>query len=134
MKYMLDTNILIYLIKNRPPAVAERVRALDAEDQLCMSFVTYAELLKGAHGSQQRAEVLLVLDKLVREVTVLYDAGLALCAHYAEQSVRLKAAGTPIGGNDLWIACHALAEKATLVTNNVREFQRIDGLALVNWV
>lgn len=57
-----------------------------------------------------------------------------MCAHYAEQSVRLKAAGTPIGGDDLWIACHALAEKATLVTNNVREFQRIDGLALVNWV
>jgi tRNA(fMet)-specific endonuclease VapC len=130
---MLDTNILIYLIKNQPPAIAERVRALDAEDQLCMSFVTYAELLKGAHGSQRREEVLVVLGKLVREVPVLHEASPALCAHYAEHSTRLKLAGTPIGGNDLWIACHALAEKATLVTNNLREFQRIDGLPVVNW-
>ncbi len=131
---MLDTNILIYLIKNQPPAVAERVRALDAEDQLCMSFVTYAELLKGACGSQHREAVLTVLDKLVREVTVRHDTSDALCVNYAEQSVRLKAAGTPIGGNDLWIACHALAEKATLVTNNLHEFQRIDGLTVENWV
>lgn len=99
-----------------------------------MSFVTYAELLKGANGSGRRSEVLLVLGKLVREVPVLYETGPALCGHDAKQSIRLKSAGTQIGANDLWIACHALAENATLVTNNLREFQRIEGLKLVNWV
>jgi len=55
------------------------------------------------------------------------------CEHYAQQSARLKVAGTPIGGNDLWIACHALSMGATLVTNNTREFERISGLQLANW-
>ncbi len=58
MRYMLDTNILIYLIKNRPESVTERVNALGDEDDLCMSFVTYAELLKGAEGSARKADVL----------------------------------------------------------------------------
>jgi len=55
MRYMLDTNILIYLIKNRPPAVAARINALDPSDELCMSFFTYAELLKGAQRSTQKS-------------------------------------------------------------------------------
>jgi tRNA(fMet)-specific endonuclease VapC len=67
-------------------------------------------------------------------VAVLYPAGPAICQHYAEQFTRLKDAGTPIGANDLWIACHALAESATLVTNNTREFQRVEGLRLEDWV
>jgi tRNA(fMet)-specific endonuclease VapC len=94
--YLLDTNILIYLIKNRPPQVAERIDQLPSSDRLAMSFVTWAELLQGAAGSTRRA-------------------------------------GTPIGANDLWIACHALALGATLVTHNLREFSRIRGLSLVDW-
>lgn len=65
---------------------------------------------------------------------VIYPAGPAICRHYAEQFTRLKEAGTPIGANDLWIACHALAEEATLVTHNTREFERVVGLRLVDWV
>lgn len=130
---MLDTNTLIYLIKNKPPTVATRINSLGDDDALCMSFVTYAELLKGAEGSTRKAEVLRRLDSVTRQVPVLYPNGRSLCEHYAVQSTRLKAAGTPIGGNDLWIACHALAEAATLVTNNVREFERIQGLPLANW-
>lgn len=68
------------------------------------------------------------------QVPVLYPANRRLCEHYAVQSVRLKEAGTPIGANDLWIACHALAEDATLVTNNTREFGRIPSLAIEDWV
>ncbi len=131
---MLDTDTLIYFIKNKPPSVAVRINALDDSDMLCMSFVSYAELLKGAHASTRKAEVLRRLDVLTRQIAVLYAAGSRLCEHYAEQATALKAAGKPIGGNDLWIACHALAEGATLVTNNSAEFNRITGLKLENWV
>ena len=134
MKYVLDTNILIYLIKNKPQSVTQRVNALGEDDELCMSFVTYAELLKGAEGSMRKADVLRRLEGLIRQVPVLYPSGAALCEHFAEQSVRLKAAGTPIGSNDLWIACHALAEAAVLVTNNESEFNRVAGLTVENWV
>lgn len=133
MKYMLDTNILIYLIKNKPESVTRRVNALGDDDELCMSFVTYAELLKGAEGSNRKPEVLRRLDGLVRQVPVLMPTGAAVCQHYAEQSVRLKAAGKAIGANDMWMACHALAEGAVLVTNNKDEFKRVRGLRLENW-
>jgi len=132
--YLLDTNILIYLIKNQPLAVAQRVNALPADDRLCMSFVTWAELLKGAERSTQKPAVLRRLDALARQVTVLYPTGPSICQHYAQQFTLLKDAGTPIGANDLWIACHALAEAATLVTHNTREFHRVDGLKVEDWV
>ena len=131
---MLDTNILIYLIKNKPQSVTQRVNALGEDDELCMSFVTYAEMLKSAEGSMRKADVLRRLEGLTRQVPVLYPSGAALCEHFAEQSVRLKAAGTPIGSNDLWIACHALAEAAVLVTNNESELNRVAGLTVENWV
>lgn len=130
---MLDTNTLIYCLNKRPPAVAERISALAAGDAPCMSFVTYAELLKGAHGSVHKAAVLASLELLLRQVPVVQTAGRAMCEHYARISVQLRVAGTPIGSNDLWIAAHALAEGATLVTNNLREFQRVEGLVLENW-
>lgn len=131
---MLDTNILIYLIKNKPESVMQRVNALGQDDELCMSFVTYAELLKGTEGSTRKADLLRRMDSLTRQVPVLYPSGPGLCQHFAEQSLRLKAAGTPIGSSDMWIACHALAEVAVLVTNNEAEFKRIAGLVVENWV
>ena len=73
------------------------------------------------------------LERLTRQVPVVYDGTPRLCEHYATQFTRLKLAGTPIGANDLWIACHALALEATLVTHNTREFERIDGLCLEDW-
>lgn len=134
MKYMLDTNTLIFFIKNKPASVAQRINSLHEDDSLCMSFVTCAELLKGAERSTRKPEVLRRLEGLTRQVPVLFPKGPALCAHYAEQAARLRAVGTPIGGNDLWIAAHALAEAATLVTNNTAEFCRIEGLVLDDWV
>ena len=133
MTYLLDTNVLIYLIKNQPPVVAERVNRLSPEDRLAMSYVSYAELLAGAERSSQRERVIQRLERLRQEIMVLYPDNPAICQHYAEQFTALKTAGTPIGANDLWIACHALAEGATLVTNNTREFQRIAGLQMENW-
>ena len=133
MIYLLDTNILIYLIKNRPPQVAEHIDQLADVDSLAMSFITWAELLRGAEGSQRRETTLQQLDALSRQVPVLYPDGPAICRHYAVQATALKRQATPIGGNDLWIAAHALALEATLVSHNVREFARIEGLALEDW-
>lgn len=133
MRYMLDTNILIYLIKNKPPSVADRINGLDGSTELCMSFFTFAELLKGAERSSRKPDVLLRLDELVRVVPVRYGVSRTLCEHYAAQFTQLRAAGTPIGANDLWIACHALADDCTLVTNNTREFERVTALKLENW-
>ena len=134
MIYVLDTNILIYLMKNQPPAIAQRVDALPEDARLCMSFLTWAELLKGAERSTRKPEVLRRLGALARQVAVLYPKGPAICAHYAEQFTRLKNAGTLIGANDLWIACHALTESATLVTHNTRGFQSVGGLRVEDWV
>jgi tRNA(fMet)-specific endonuclease VapC len=133
MKYMLDTNIIIYFIKNKPPAVADHINALDADSTLCMSFFTYAELLKGAERSTRKTDVLRRLERLTRQIPVIYGTPPAICTHYAHHANRLRASGTPIGGNDLWIACHALAEDRVLVTNNTTEFERIAGLRVENW-
>jgi tRNA(fMet)-specific endonuclease VapC len=132
--FLLDTNILIYLMKRTPLSVVRRIDALPAQTRLGMSFVSWAELLKGAERSVRRDEMRQRLDQLARTVPVLYDIDQRLCDHYARHSALLKAQGTPIGGNDLWIACHALSEDATLVTNNLREFEGIAGLRLANWV
>ena len=133
MRWMLDTNTLIYLMKNKPPIVAERVNALGGSAELCMSFFTFAEWLMGAERSTRKPDVLRRLDALTRVVPVRYGVNRAICEHYAVQFTRLRAAGTPIGANDLWIASHALADDCTLVTNNMREFERVSGLRLENW-
>lgn len=133
MIYMLDTNILIYLLKNKPPTVAERINSLDTESSLCMSFFTYAELLKGAERSTRKTQVIKQLYQLTQIIPVQYDTNPSLCQHYARQFTLLKTAGTPIGGNDLWIASHALSQNAILVTHNVREFERIEGLKIEDW-
>lgn len=130
---MLDTKILIYFIKHRPASVAQRINAMGDEASLCMSFFTYAELLKGAERSSQRARVLKQLDALTALIPVIYEADRELCEQYAQQSAALRVQGTPIGANDLWIACHALAQDATLVSHNVREFERIQNLRLEDW-
>ncbi|WP_366945070.1 PIN domain-containing protein [Methylobacter sp.] len=74
------------------------------------------------------------VNQLTQLIPVQYNANHSLCEHYAAQFTRLKEAGTPIGANDLWIACHALSRNATLVTHNVREFERIEGLRVEDWV
>lgn len=133
MIFLLDTNILIYLLKKHPPQVAERIDALDSSDGLAMSFITWAQLLQGAEGSQRHEATLRQLDQLARQVPVLYPEGAEICRHYAQQVTALKCRITPIGANDLWIACHALALDATLVSHNVSEFARVEGLRLEDW-
>lgn len=134
MKYMLDTNILIYMIKRKPPSVIKRFSQCTAHDQLMMSFVTYAELLKGAARSIKKHKVEAQLLGLCQLIPVNYEVSPNLAEHYAEQAARLKSLGTPIGGNDLWIAAHALSLDCVLVTHNTKEFSRIQGLTIEDWV
>lgn len=99
-----------------------------------MSFVTWAKLLKGAERGTRKAEVVRRLETLALQVPVRHPANAAICRRYAEQATQLRDKGTPIGANDLWIACHALAEDATLVTHNTRKFTRVTGLRVDDWV
>ena len=97
MIYLLDTNILINLIKNQPPAIAQRVDALPGETRLGMSFITWAELRTGAERSTRKQEVQRRLGALARQVEVLYPTGPAICHHYAEQFMRLKTPARRLG-------------------------------------
>lgn len=133
MIYMLDTNIIIYLLKGYHKQIAERIRLLEDKDKLIMSFVTYAELLCGAKKSSQPSVNLKRIEELKSIIQVAYSVNLSLCDYYAEWFSKLKKQGMPIGNNDLWIASHALSEKAVLVTNNTREFERITALTVDNW-
>lgn len=130
---MLDTNILIYMIKRKPPSVIERFSRCAPSDELMMSFVTYAELLKGATRSAQRQRVEEQLASLCQLIPVSYEVTPLLAQCYAEHAA-LKSLGTPIGNNDLWIAAHALSLNCVLVTHNTKELSRIEGLAIEDWV
>lgn len=129
--WMLDTNICSYLLRKRPPSVLERFYAADLED-LRLSAVVAAELRYGAArlGSERFSGL---LEEWLSFQTLLPWPERA-AAVYARIRHGLEREGTPIGNMDLLIAAHALAEDAVLVTNNVREFQRVPGLKLENWV
>lgn len=132
--FLLDTNILIDLLKGAPESVARKMDRLKPEDRLGMSWVTWAELLLGALRSTRSEQVRKQLEGIQQVIPVLLPESPLICSYHAEHAARLRAAGTPIGGNDLWIAAHALALGATLVTHNMREFRRIRGLKLDDWV
>lgn len=131
VRYLLDTNICIYIAKHNPPAVRARFEQLSA-DALAMSVVTLGELQYGAEKSQARANALAVLQQLQSAIQVM-PLTPTVGQHYGQIRSALERAGQPIGNNDLWIAAHARAEGWVLVTNNEREFRRVEGLAVENW-
>jgi tRNA(fMet)-specific endonuclease VapC len=131
IRYMLDTNMCIYLRQNRPPEVTTRFRQMQHGDAV-LSVITYGELLCGAERSQQRRKALDSLARLVSLLPVLPLPEEAASA-FGEIRATLEKRGQMIGGNDLWIAAHAKSAELTLVTNNEREFKRVPGLKLQNW-
>ncbi len=131
--FLLDTNILIYILKGAPESVARKIDRLKPEDRLGMSWITWAELLLGALRSNRTEQVKTQLEAIRQVIPVLLPESPLICSYHADHAARLRAAGTPIGGNDLWIAAHALALGATLVTHNLKEFRRIRGLSLEDW-
>jgi len=131
LKYMLDTNIVIYLIKRRPIELLG-VFNLHA-GQMCISSITLAELLHGVEKSSRPDHNLLQVEDFISRLEVL-SYGNKAASHYGDIRADLEKKGTPIGVNDLHIAGHARSEGLTLASNNVREFERVEALRLVNWV
>ena len=131
LKYMLDTNIVIYVIKRRPLEVLETFNA--HAGHLCISAITLSELLHGAEKSAQPERNLRQVEDFISRLEVL-PYGLKAAAHYGEIRANLERSGTPIGVNDLHIAGHARSEGLVLVTNNLKEFERVKALRLENWV
>ena len=131
-RYLLDTNICIYISKHHPIEVVKRFERLQVGEAV-MSLITYGELRYGAERSQHRDKALQKITRLIELLPVL-SLDTSVAEHYSRIRAALTTAGIPIGGNDLWIAAHALALNLTLVSNNLKEFQHIAGLKLENWV
>ncbi len=131
IRYLLDTNICIYIIKHNPPHVREKFAQYPAS-WLAMSVITLGELRFGAEKSQARERSLENLARLQSMIAV-HDLPPAAGNHYGEIRARLQAQGQIIGNNDLWLAAHARAQGWVLVSNNKREFVRVDGLQVENW-
>lgn len=132
LRYLLDTNICIYITKQKPLSVIHQFKKLDI-GMVSMSIITYGELYYGAQKSQHSQKALSILTELTRLIPVLpllKESG----EHYGKVRSHLEKLGKPIGNNDLWIAAHALALNLPLVTNNVKEFKRIPDLQIENWV
>ena len=132
MRYLLDTNTCIYVIKRSPPQVYKRLRRLRIGD-VGISAITFSELQFGVTNSAKPEKNQLALTEFLAPLEVL-DFPSAAAVTFGEVRLHLKQAGTPIGSYDLLIAAHALEQGLTLVTNNLKEFKRVPGLALENWM
>jgi len=130
-RYLLDTNICIYIRQKRPEDLLRRFEKL-APGEAAVSVITYGELLYGAEKSAQRRAALERLRELVLLLPAL-PLPEAAAESYGKIRAELESKGEMIGNNDLWIAAHASAADLTLVTNNEREFRRVRGLKLQNW-
>jgi tRNA(fMet)-specific endonuclease VapC len=130
-RYMLDTDICIYLAKNQHPQVTARFERLKPE-QLVMSAITYGELQYGANKSSQRSRTLSQLAELIEYIPV-ESLTSAVAQAYGEIRATLERQGRMIGNTDLWIAAHAMDLGLTIATNNDSEFRRVDGLSVENW-
>jgi tRNA(fMet)-specific endonuclease VapC len=131
-RFLLDTNICIYIREKRPEEVLRRFRKLRA-GEAALSVITFGELFYGANKSAQRAAALERLRELIHVLPAL-PLPEAAAETYGTIRADLEAKGAMIGNNDLWIAAHALAADLTLISNNLREFRRVSGLRLQNWV
>ena len=131
MRYMLDTNTVIYAKDARPETVLERLRRYSPGD-LCISSITMAELEYGVCNSSRPDQNRLALMLFLSNIEVIpFDSNAA--RSYGEIRYDLKTKGKLIGANDLLIAAHARALGYTLITNNTKEFERVDGLMLDSW-
>ncbi|NOX08765.1 MAG: tRNA(fMet)-specific endonuclease VapC [Gammaproteobacteria bacterium] len=130
LKYMLDTNIVIYTIKNRPEQVRDAFK--QHENQMCISAVTRGELIFGAERSSQTERNLADIEGLIARLEVVPFEEHA-SEHFGQLRAELYRTGQPIGPYDMMIAGHARAMGLILVTNNMKEFERVPGLRLENW-
>jgi tRNA(fMet)-specific endonuclease VapC len=131
IRYLLDTNVVIYVIKKRPMEVLKTFNTNSG--RMAISSITLAELFHGAEKSSRCAENLAVIDDFTSRLEVLPYTPKA-AQHYGSIRAALEKSGEPIGVNDLHIAAHARSEGLVLVTNNLKEFERVPALETENWI
>lgn len=131
-KYMLDTDTCAFILRKSSPVLLQRIQKVPLHQQ-CMSVVTLAELLYGVQVSYRKKANRDAVELLTRYVNVL-EWTLDAAGHYAEIRADLKKRGQQLGANDLRIAAHAKSMGAVIVTNNVKDFGRVKGLKLENWM
>ena len=131
LEYMLDTNTCIYAMRGSYPGVNEKYKAQSG--RLCISSVTLSELHFGAEKSMRRIESLDAIEYFTSFLEVL-SFGAVAAAHYGQLRAHLERMGTPCGHADIQIGAHARSEALIVVTNNRREFDRMPGLRVENWV
>lgn len=133
--YMLDTNICSFIMREHPASVLERLQVVsEGQHQIVISVITYYEMLLGTVGRKASPRHARLVDAFVARLSTIlpWEAAAAEKAARIKQDLTTK--GTIIGGNDIMIAGHALAAECVLVTNNVREFERVQGLRVEDWV
>ena len=131
MRYMLDTNICRYLIKRKPVTVLGQL-AMQSPEDICISAITYGELLYGAYKSSFPERNLLALQLFLATIDII-PVNALVCDAYGIIRTSLEKNGIPIGPNDTWISAHALSQNCVLVTNNIKEFSRVQSLRVENW-
>ena len=131
MKYMLDTNICIYAIKHKPPEVIKNFLSHDPDD-LCISSITYAELMHGVEKSMAIEKNRVAITMFLSPISIL-DFDVYAAEEYGRIRADLERKGTPIGPMDMLIAAHAKSEDLILVTNNTREVERVNDLTVEDW-
>ena len=131
MRYMLDTNICIYAIKHKPEKVFQQLQKHDPSE-ICISAITYAELVHGVEKSAAVERNRLALYLLLANIDIL-DFDVDAANDYGKIRAELEMKGTPIGPLDMMIAGHARSLGFTIVTNNVKEFSRVSHLKIENW-
>jgi len=133
MKYLLDTDICIYLIKKQPPSVIKKLIEID-NNQVALSTVTLFELKFGVENSQYFERSNLALNEFCSSIPNIISFDGVAANYAAKIRYQLKEKGTPIGPYDVQIAAIAMSQNLILVTNNQKEFDRVDGLTIENWV
>lgn len=131
-QFLLDTNICIYALSGQYPKLRQRIDRLSL-GQAVVSIIAYGELHFGIAKSKRKDDALQLLAAFITQIPV-QTLPTSSAEHYGAIRADLAAQGNPIGANDLWIAAHARAANLTIVTNNTREFQRVAGLKIQNWV
>ena len=133
--YMLDTNICSYIMRERPVSVLVRLQEVaESQNQIVISVITYYEMLLGTAGRNASPRHARLVDAFVTRLSTILPWEAAAAEKATRTKQDLAAKGTPIGGNDIMIAGHALAAECVLVTNNTREFSHVQGLRFEDWV
>lgn len=132
MLYMLDTNICGYIIRNKPDYMKEKLKQIEKNHEITLSSIVVSELLYGVM-KKNSPKLTKLVNNFIDNFTI-HDFDEMAASKYGSIRSELEKNGQIIGSNDLFIAAHAKAIDATLVTNNLKEFQRVEGLKLENWI